>query len=79
VVPQYIWFNGKVKYTLRGDKIETSKQPVHINSFEGSASDGKSMIWPVKVFRGKQAYDPVNKTLVVTHLAGEDDSAYCRI
>ncbi len=76
VVPQYIWFNGKVKYTLRGDKIEASNQPVHINSFEGSASDGKSLIWPVKVFHGKQAYDPVNKTLVVTHLAGEDDTAY---
>ena len=76
VIPQYIWFNGKVKYTLRGDKIEASNQPVHINSFEGSASDGKSLIWPVKVFHGKQAYDPVNKTLVVTHLAGEDDTAY---
>ena len=76
VIPQYLWFNGKVKYTLRGDKIDTSSQPVHINHFEGSASDGKSLIWPVKVFRGKQAFDPENKTLVVTHLAGEDDSAY---
>lgn len=76
VAPEYAWFNGKVKYTLRGDKVEKSGQPIRINRFEGSAGDGKSLIWPVKVFRGKQAYDPVNKSLVVTHLAGNDDSAY---
>ncbi|WP_211097387.1 tetrathionate reductase family octaheme c-type cytochrome [Herbaspirillum sp. ST 5-3] len=76
VKPEYVWFNGTVTYTLLGDKIEKSAEPVQINKFEGSASDGKSMIWPVKIFRGKQAYDPVNKTLVVTHLAGNDDSAY---
>jgi octaheme c-type cytochrome (tetrathionate reductase family) len=76
VVPQYMWFNGKVQYTLRGDSMEKSAQPVAINRFEGSAADGKSLIWPVKVFRGRQAYDPVNKSLVVVHLAGNDDSAY---
>ncbi|MBI5255912.1 MAG: tetrathionate reductase family octaheme c-type cytochrome [Burkholderiales bacterium] len=76
VVPDYVWMNGKVNYTLLGDTIDKSKQPIYINKFEGSASDGKSMIWPVKTFRGKQAFDPVAKTLVVTHLAGNDDSAY---
>ncbi len=34
------------------------------------------MIWPMKVFRGKQPYDPVNKTLVMPHTAGNDDSGY---
>ena len=76
VVPEYIWFNGRVKYTLREDKIEKGDKPIQINRFDGSAGDGKSLIWPVKVFRGKQAYDPVNKTLAVTHLAGADDTAY---
>ncbi|HJV85249.1 MAG TPA: tetrathionate reductase family octaheme c-type cytochrome [Noviherbaspirillum sp.] len=76
VKPEYIWFNGTVKYTLPGDRIEKTSEPVQVNRFEGSPADGKSMIWPVKVFRGKQAYDPVNKTLVVTHLAGNDDTAY---
>ena len=76
VKPEYIWFNGTVKYTLMGDKIEKSDKPVQINRFEGSADDGKSMIWPIKLFRGKQVYDPVNKTLVVTHLAGSDDTAF---
>ena len=76
VVPEYIWFNGRVKYTLPTDKMDDRGGPVAINRFEGAPDDGKSMIWPVKVFRGKQAYDPVTKTLAVTHLAGNDDSAY---
>ncbi|MDP3759750.1 MAG: tetrathionate reductase family octaheme c-type cytochrome [Ramlibacter sp.] len=76
VVPEYIWFNGTVKYKLPGDEIVDNGRPVQINRFEGSPGDGKSMIWPVKVFRGKQVYDPVNKSLVVAHLAGKDDTAY---
>lgn len=76
VKPEYVWFNGTVKYTLIGDKIEKGDKPTQINHFEGSATDGKSMIWPIKMFRGKQAYDPVNKSLVITHLAGNDDTAY---
>jgi octaheme c-type cytochrome (tetrathionate reductase family) len=76
VVPEYIWFNGKVKYTLPGDKIDDSGRTVAINRFEGSPDDGKSRIWPVKVFRGKQAYDPVSKSIVVVHLAGNDNTAY---
>ncbi len=76
VKPDYIWFNGTVKYTLIGDKIEKGDKPTQINHFEGSASDGKSMIWPIKLFRGKQPYDPINKSLVVTHLAGSDGTAF---
>lgn len=76
VTPEYVWFNGTVNYTLMGDKIEKANEPIQINRFEGSATDGKSMIWPVKMFRGKQQYDPVNKSLVITHLAGNDDTAY---
>jgi hypothetical protein len=76
VKPEYVWFNGTVHYTLMADKIEKSDKPTQINRFEGSATDGKSMIWPVKIFRGKQVYDPVNKSLVITHLAGNDDTAF---
>ena len=76
VVPEYRWFNGTVHYTLIGDKIEDNGRPIGSNKFEGSPTDGKSRIWPIKLFRGKQAWDPVNKTLVVTHLAGNDDTAY---
>ena len=76
VVPDYLWFNGKVRYTLRSDPVEKSAYPVRVNRFEGSAGDGKSLIWPVKIMRGKQAYDPVNKTLAVLHMAGTDDAAF---
>jgi octaheme c-type cytochrome (tetrathionate reductase family) len=76
VIPEYVWFNGKVKYTLPGDKVEDNGRPIGSNRFEGSASDGKSRIWPVKLFVGKQPYDPVNKTLIAPHLAGKDNTAY---
>ncbi len=76
VKPEYMWFNGEVKYTLLTDKVEKSDQPTPINRMGGSPTDGKSMIWPMKVFRGKQPYDPVNKTLITPHTAGNDDTGY---
>ncbi|MCS6785725.1 MAG: tetrathionate reductase family octaheme c-type cytochrome [Thiobacillaceae bacterium] len=76
VKPQYMWLNGEVIYTLPGDKVDKSAEPIYINRYLGSPDDGRSRIWPVKVFHGNQPYDPVNKTLVVTHLAGADDTAY---
>ena len=75
VIPEYVWFNGNVKYTLFEDKIDPTK-PVKINDFQGSADDGKSRIWPVKTFRGKQPYDAGNMQLGVFHTAGKDDAAY---
>jgi hypothetical protein len=75
VVPEYQWFNGKVHYTLLSDKIDPTKV-VEINRYGGSPTDGKSMIWPVKVFRGKQPYDKVNMTLVAPHTAGNDKTGY---
>lgn len=76
VAPEYIWFNGKVRYTLLDDKVDKQEGVTPINHFDGSPNDGKSRIWPVKVFRGMQPYDPVNKTLVVPHTVGEDDTAF---
>ena len=74
VIPEYIWINGTVNYTLRETKLDPSKV-IKINSFEGSPTDGKSKIWPLKVFRGKQPYDIGNNQLVVFHTYGKDDSA----
>lgn len=76
VVPEYAWFNGQMSYTLATDKLDPSKGPIYINKFQGSPNDGVSKIWPYKLFRAKQAWDPVNRTLVVTHLAGNDDTAF---
>lgn len=76
VAPEYIWFNGKIRYTLLDDKVDVEAGVTPINHFSGSPDDGISRIWPVKVFRGMQPYDPVNKTLVVPHTVGKDDTAY---
>ena len=75
VKPEYVWFNGDIEYTLFGDKIDPN-QVVKINDFQGSADDGKSRIWPVKTFRGKQPYDAGHMTLAVFHTAGKDKDAY---
>ena len=75
VIPEYVWFNGAVDYTLRETKLDPSKV-LKINTFDGSPNDGKSMIWPMKVFRGKQPYDAVSNQLVIFHTYGKDDSAY---
>ncbi len=75
-VPEYYWFNGQVTYTLLGDKVAKGAAPTPINRIGGSADDGKSMIWPMKVMRGTQPFDPVNQTLVMPHTAGNDDKAY---
>jgi octaheme c-type cytochrome (tetrathionate reductase family) len=75
-VPEYVWFNGDVRYTLLGDKVSPEDGVTHINQLGGSPDDGRSMIWPVKVFRGVQPYDAENRTLVTPHTAGNDDTAY---
>jgi len=76
VKPEYRWFNGDVKYTLLGDKVEKSDTPTPINRIGGSAKDGRSMIWPMKIMHGTQPFDPVNKTLIMPHIAGNDDIGY---
>ncbi len=74
VIPEYIWFNGEINYTLRETKLDPSKV-IEINRFEGSPDDGKSKVWPIKRFEGKQPYDIGNNQLVVFHTWGDDDSA----
>ena len=74
VIPEYQWFNGEVEFTL-ADTVFDPNEVLKINSFKGSAEDGKSRIWPTKVFRGKQMYDKVKNTLVVTSLSDDPESA----
>ena len=74
VIPDYIWFNGKIDYTLRETKLDPSKV-IEINHFNGAPNDGKSKIWPIKRFVGKQPYDIGNNQLLVFHTYGKDDSA----
>ena len=74
VEPDYVWFNGKVDFTLKSDRID----PAHIvrmNTFHGDAGEPAARIWPVKRFRGKQPYDLEHLTLLVPHTATPDDTA----
>ena len=74
VIPEYQWFNGEVIWTLSDTKFDPN-EVLKINDFQGSPDDGKSRIWPTKVFRGKQMYDKVNNNLVVTSLSDDKESA----
>lgn len=74
VRPEYKWYNGVVQQVTITDKIDDSKI-LELNRVEGSGSDPNARIWPFKVMRGKQPYDTENKTLVVNHVFGDDDSA----
>jgi len=78
VVPEYLWFNGVVQYTLAGDKIDPST-PLTINQFLGDINDLNARIWPVKRFEAIQPYDSGFNTLVIPHLFPnnpEDTAAY---
>ncbi len=75
VVPEYVWFNGKVTYTLQSDRIDPTKV-VPMNTFHGEPGAPDSRIWPVKRFQGKQPYDLEHLTLLVPHTATPDDTAF---
>lgn len=75
VVPTYRWFNGDIGYTLRDAKIDPSGV-VPINTLGGSSNDPDARIWPFKAMRGKQPYDVENKTLLMNHVFGKDESAF---
>lgn len=73
VIPDYIWFNGTASHTLIDDKIDPSK-PVIMNQLNGSHDDINSKIIPVKIFKAKQIYDPINKTLIQPKVYGKKGS-----
>jgi len=76
VKPEYVWFNGTGENTVYGDIIKDTTQVLKINKLYGSHDDPKSQIIPVKVHRGRQIFDPVNKMLIVPHVYGHDSTAY---
>ncbi|SMB24168.1 Cytochrome c family protein [Sterolibacterium denitrificans] len=77
--PTYKWYNGVVRQIVIdekiGDKLD-DRNILELNRVEGSARDPNARIWPFKVMVGKQPYDPVNQTLVVNHVYGNDDTAF---
>lgn len=70
VTPEYAWYNGKMKRYITGDKLDTEIDQA-INEPIGSRTDPKAKIYPFKVHRGKQIYDPINKILIPPVTSGE--------
>jgi len=70
VEPEYYWFNGTVDHYLVEDTI--TEFPVKINTLFGDYNDSTAKIWPVKVHRGRQPFDPVNKGLLSVNLWGPE-------
>ena len=75
VRPEYKWYNGVVHQISFNEKIDDGGI-LELNRVEGSARDPNARIWPFKVMHGKQPYDTVNKTLVVNHVFGKDDTSF---
>jgi hypothetical protein len=73
-VPEYRWFNGEASHILLGDVIDPKNQPVPINELMGLCGAAKSKIWPVKVMRGRQPYDPETNMLLAPKLFGPKGS-----
>ena len=74
-MPEYRWFNGVVEYTLQDEKLDIANPPIQINRISGSADQADSRIWPFKIMHGKQPYDQVHQTLLVTHVFSPDDDS----
>ena len=55
--PEYYWYNGKTDYYLLGEEINDPSKLFTFNKLEGNYNDGKALISPFKVMRGKQFYD----------------------
>lgn len=77
--PEYRWFDGDMRYTTVDTKFDAAHadtKAIPINAAQGSPDDARSRIWPFKRMHTMMPYDPVNQTLVYTHLWGEDDAAF---
>jgi octaheme c-type cytochrome (tetrathionate reductase family) len=72
-VPEYVWFNGSAESVLLDDVVDPSA-PVAINRLRGGPDDPRARIWPVKVHRARQPFDPVHNTLVAPKLFGPKGS-----
>ena len=68
VKPEYIWFNGTADHHMITEKINLDNLPLNINTLNGEYRDRNSKIYPTKIHRGKQPYDPVYLTIIQAKL-----------
>ncbi|MCD6292619.1 MAG: tetrathionate reductase family octaheme c-type cytochrome [Deltaproteobacteria bacterium] len=74
VIPEYGWYNGSMNYLVASDKIPAGAEKIKINSLQGDYKDPQARIFPFKIMRGKQPYDPKNRTLIIPYLVGKKGS-----
>jgi len=67
--PTYLWYNGTVKRSFLGDKINENG-PTELTRPVGSINDSASRIYPFKLHHGKQISDKINKRLISPKLWG---------
>ena len=67
--PTYRWYNGTVKRSLLGDRIDPDGT-TELSAPVGQITDPAAKIYPFKVHRGRQPADPVNKQLIAPRLWG---------
>ncbi|BCA81180.1 tetrathionate reductase family octaheme c-type cytochrome [Desulfuromonas sp. AOP6] len=73
VQPEYAWFEtGEAINHVRGQKIKDPNKVLMVAGPTSTIKDKKARIYPFKVMGGKQAFDPVNKTLLAVHQIGDD-------
>ncbi|MDZ7766503.1 MAG: tetrathionate reductase family octaheme c-type cytochrome [Melioribacteraceae bacterium] len=63
VIPVYAWYDGSADYYLPGDAIDGDV--VKLNDLNGEIKDLNSKIYPFKIMRGKQPYDPVKNYIII--------------
>lgn len=69
-IPEYAWFNGSADRYILGDTIDPAQVTV-LNQPLGGIDDPAATIWPFKIHRGRQPYDPVYDILLQVKTAGE--------
>jgi octaheme c-type cytochrome (tetrathionate reductase family) len=69
-IPEYAWFNGSADRYILGDTIDPTQVTV-FNQPYGDIDDPTAKIWPFKIHRGRQPYDPVYNILLQVKTAGE--------
>jgi len=68
-IPEYRWYTGGMEYHCADAPVDAAGV-VALNSPQGTYGSDGSKIFPFKVLRGKQVYDPVNNVLIVPKLFG---------
>lgn len=69
VTPEYYWFNLSVDRYLVGDRTNPAGV-TDLNRPRGGKEDPNAQIWPFKIHKAKQPYDPVNGYLLPAVTAG---------